>query len=237
MFSKSQAYQIIAKNLWKFEDRKAEEHNSQPFRDSMDFWNKGKFNQEWKVGAVVAFLNKKNPSTRPEFARQYLNELRSEAQVVKMVEEFAAKGGLTFEVALNWWWIRVMDQSFTGWHGEGRIFDMMKIQLAGSGNDVRKATDEEDRKFGVDLIVFNIASGEIVEGYQIKPGSYFTGQSYSNKLAREKTNPDKYKLFKQVTGASVRYIHLDDSLKFGYPIFQNTFKSFKTANRFEKFSR
>jgi hypothetical protein len=185
----------------------------------------------------VEFLNNKQPDTRQEFSIQYLSELRSSEQVVKMVEEFAAVAGLTLELALNWWWIRVMDQSFTGWQEEGQIMEMVRVQLQGTGNDVRKATDQEDREFGIDLVIFNIETGKDVEGLQVKPASYFSGMYPSNVEAREVTNPEKFRKYQAARGAGARYVVTDDSLRYGYPIYQNTHKSFKTANRFEKFKR
>lgn len=235
MYTKDEAYKKIISNLWDYETRATLHRNSSSFAASIEAWNKGWYNSPNKVGKVMEVLNQSQPENRKAFASLYLNTVRAPIQVVSMVQEMSDKMGLTFEVALNWWWVRVLDMSFTGWENEKTIIAMIRVNAEGMGYKVRGVTDQEDREFGVDAIIYSEQSGTVIEGVQIKPSSYFTSPYASTVKAREVDNPKKYERFKEATGARVRYVVIEDSLQQGYPIWKESYRSFKTANRFEKF--
>lgn len=215
MYTDSEDYKLILNNLWSYPERHQVRYYDYEFKDFIVTWNHYMFNTSKRVGALMAAAGKLPfEANRKDWVKHYFTTVRSPEQVVEQVKEMAETCGLSFQKALNWWWIHIMDSTFSGWESERDVTAILKVWAAETGNTVRHATDHEDRNEGIDVVVED-SSGRTIMGIQIKVQSYFLSTRSSVVNARTQLNPPKYRKFTNRTGAPVYYVIIEPTLQTG----------------------
>lgn len=214
-YTEAEAYKIICENLMPIDGRDAL-RLSREFQQFTKIWNDKVFNSKNRVGSLMQSINQLHPTaTRADWAHHFFKNNLSPVGVIKQVEEVAEAGNIDFTKALNIWWCHLQDSVYNGWNHETQLFTPIREYAQSKGYDARPATDIEDRCYGVDVIIFNPATNDVITGVQIKGEKYFKSPQPTVVRAREKIDPPKYAEFTKIYNAPVWYVIIEKSLKNG----------------------
>ena len=202
------------RNLEPFEIRE-KIRNSKPFKDFIFQWNHGVYNNKKDVGELMGSLKTlagtKTVFTLEDWYEYYFKNVKTYHQIIPLIEKMCKETKTPFQTGLNYWSIHILDSAYVGFQGE--VLAKQAVEEWANNNDkkvvVRYATAEEDRVGGVDLIVMNLAETQTLLGIQVKRSGYFVSTRQTVIAAREGYNPQKYRKFKQQTGADVWYLNIE----------------------------
>lgn len=209
-----EAYDLIHSVLPSFEEREIVRVSPQ-FKGFLNFWCEGHYNAANKVGYVMAAAGKlpKN-GTHDDWEMLYYKECKTPSQVLIQIEVLMADADIDFKTAVTYWWIHIQDGFYKGSGSEKKVIAIAEKQAALKGWKIRPATDHEDRRLGVDAVVYDPNNNnKPVLGMQIKPQSNFIDHPAVNK--NREYDQNKFKLFTQEYGCPVWYVVVEPTLKSG----------------------
>lgn len=191
-----------------------------------EIMNKNNLNSASHLGRLMELINCWKPKTKEEWESMYVNWAYNTGQHYKITAAvnkayqvvLAKEMDITRDQILEVFKRRIVDDC---WKGRQREIECAK-QLRNEYNLVVTEVDDElDRKYGVDLLVYD-QDHKLLVGVQVKGVGYFY-----NQINRERDiiNPKKYRLFKETFGVSVIEIGMNDECQISYnKILLNNFK-------------
>lgn len=194
--------------------------NTRAFKQRNTLWATGKvpgttmgFNAFQRVGKMADIIAKAQPESFDDFKRFYLDNIRSweeiQAQAMEWYDFIASKGlPISREEALAEHIIHVFDQTWEGWEREE---EAAKIIAYLTNSRISRPSWRWDSDYAIDLVAGE--GDDFIEGYQIKPRSFFLSQRDGVRWARQ-ANAKKHRMA-EAKGKRVYFVDADE-LERGY---------------------
>ena len=170
---------------------------------SQEVINKNNLNGVYYLGKLMELINAFRPNSIEEWEHSYCSWARQTGQDKKITEAIDRAFNICLQRGIEVsreevrevFWGRTIRDCWIGRERELKCADWIREK----GFRVETVSDEIDREYGVDLIVYD-NEGNILLGVQVKGVAYF----YRNEnRERDVINPKKYNKFKKEMGARV----------------------------------
>lgn len=157
--------------------------------------------------ALIGSIHTSNPLSKEELSNLNYNYGRTFSDLEKIAEKLAARCNISLEKAINYVYIRVLDETWKGYETElNAAKDMEPICNQYSNLTISHADLMKDNQYAVD---FEIFQGEnLILGVQIKPTTY-RDSSNPGVIRDKKTNEQKNQNYYNEFGAKVLYLYTD----------------------------
>ena len=183
---------------------------------SQEVINKNNLNGVYYLGKLMELINAFRPNSIEEWESAYCSWARQTGQAERITEaidrafNICSQRGIdaSREEVREVFWGRTVRDCWIGRERELKCADWIRMQ----GFKVETVDDETDRKYGVDLIVYD-DKGNVLLGVQVKGVAYFYR---AENRERDVINPQKYKKFKAQYGVRVLEIGYNDKGEMSY---------------------
>lgn len=183
---------------------------------SQEVINKNNLNGVYYLGKLMELINAFRPNSIEEWESAYCSWARQTGQAARITEaidrafNICSQRGIdaSREEVREVFWGRTVRDCWIGRERELKCADWIRTQ----GFKVETVDDETDRKYGVDLIVYD-NEGNVLLGVQVKGVAYFYR---AENRERDVINPKKYKKFKAQYGVRVLEIGYNDKGEMSY---------------------
>lgn len=177
---------------------------------SQEVINKNGLNGVYYLGKLMELINAFRPNSIEEWESDYCSWARQTGQDVRITEAIDRAFNICLQRGIEVsreevreaFWRRTIRDCWIGRERELKCADWLRLQ----GLKVETVDDETDRKYGVDLIVYD-DEGNVLLGVQVKGNAYF--YRAENK-ERDVINPQKYQKFRAQYGVGVVEVGYND---------------------------
>lgn len=203
------------------------------FRDTNKIWNDKGFNQRESIGSTMFLIRQRKPKTFEEWTNYYfetgakrLNFLknnkisvyqkknidyyngRTGPELNNIAKNFATVAGISYQLALNYVCIRVLDETWEGYLREQSGYTAIRKECSKYNNiKVIEASNFIDLTYAVDFeIKYN---GKPILGIQVKPPTFESSKLDGVADSREQ-NLEKHNKYKQKFKADTMFLYIDD---------------------------
>lgn len=215
--------------------------NTKEFSYTNRIWNDLHLNSRRNIGALMFLIKNSKATTIEEWAKYYFTTGRDRANIITRLNTFENKNkpidfriidseygrtlhdfskiaktlveklNISFELALNYVYIRVIDETWVGYNRELIVFNKLKDLLKNSDIEVRQVDYQKDVEFAIDYEL--VRDKEVILGIQLKSTNY--KESGHGKLTDCKImNIEKNIRYSDVFDAYVVYLYIssDDEI-------------------------
>lgn len=203
---------------------------SKSFKDSNRFWNELNLNHRSNIGSVMYLAKlsgaksydnwvkfyfksgedrlklRKNYKSLDELVKINQNYGRTEEELIEMAKTLSMGMGISLELAYNFVYIRVIDETWLGLRREEKTFNLIKKELIKYKVFRIEHTDvETDFHYAVDYEIKK--DGKTILGIQLKSSNYLI----SSKIDYVKDmNKDKNHEYSKTFGVPVMYLYMKE---------------------------
>ena len=203
---------------------------SDAFKKSNRVWNDLRLNQRRNIGSLMnlAKLSRaksydewvkfyfKTGAEREELRKSYLpkdefirvnnNYGRTEEELIELAKTLSKAMGISLELAYNFVYIRVIDETWLGLRREQKAFNLIKKECAKLKRFILEHADvEKDFDYAVDYEIKK--DGVVILGIQLKSVKYLMNSDI--KYVKD-INKDKNHEYTNAYGVPVMYLYMKD---------------------------
>lgn len=210
-------------------EERNELRKTEAFAKSNKVWNDFEFNSKSSLGNLMYLISSSNAKTQEDWAKYYFatgrnreriinkgafsseidhNHGRTNQDLLLIAKKLQQKLKCTFELAYNYVYIRVIDETWIGYRREVIALKRMRELIKLYKNiHIEDAAYEIDSKYAVD---FEVLDGEILLfAIQLKSENYKRSKNPGT-LEAKKFNKRKNKKYTNKFGVPVLYIYIND---------------------------
>ena len=206
--------------------------STKEFRDTNKIWNDKGFNQRESIGSTMFLIRQRKPKTFMEWAQYYFQTGERRLQLLQNKKlsayerknidyyngrigrelatisyQFAKAANISYEMALNYVCIRVLDETWDGYLREQSGYTAIKKECSKYKNfTVTEAPNFIDLTYAVDFeIKYN---GKPVLGIQVKPPT-FESSKLDGVADSWEQNLEKHIKYKQKFKADTMFLYIN----------------------------
>lgn len=194
-------------------EKRMEIRNSLDFKKSNYAWNKHCFNSRRCVGSLMTMIEKAKPKSLEDWEKYYFSHLPTNEVFNNVYTPFAKILGISKQLAFNYTYIRVIDETWIGYSKERkavmalRNFAVRCDEHGYHGMRFRETSEKFDFNYSVDVEQY--VNGKLVAGLQLKSRSYYYNHELRNSTSH-RHNVEKQRHYSKRFNVPVYYVYYED---------------------------